>query len=107
MIIATRYDANGQAQMTTDKWLKFQMSLSDVETEAMTWSIADTEYGTDQQESGMYEIYLNLQKCIRNTLFICIIKIDTWWETIGIGVLWTMCKQCGEHFGYSKMQEAR
>jgi hypothetical protein len=42
--------AYGVANTTGDKRLQFQIRLSDAETEATTWSWADTEWVTNQLE---------------------------------------------------------
>jgi len=43
-------EANGAANMTTDKQLQIQLRLSDAEAEATIWSLAVTERITNQLE---------------------------------------------------------
>jgi hypothetical protein len=44
----TEDEAYGAANVTTNEQLQFQIPLSDAETEATTWSLADTEQVTNQ-----------------------------------------------------------
>jgi len=48
--IATEHKAYRAANTTADKRLQFLIRLSDAETEATTWSMADTERVTNQLE---------------------------------------------------------
>jgi len=45
--------------MTADKGLPFQNRLSDAETETMPWTLADSEYMTNQLEREIYGITSN------------------------------------------------
>jgi len=59
---AAKDEGYGAANMTTDNRLQFELRLSDAETEATTWSMADTEFVTFQLQRGIYGITLNDQK---------------------------------------------
>jgi len=48
MKAAAEVEAHSVANMTADKWLQFPIHLSGAETEAMSWSLADTERVTKQ-----------------------------------------------------------
>jgi hypothetical protein len=52
----------GAANITADKRLQFQIRLSDAETEATTWSLADTERVIIQLEREIYSFTSNEQK---------------------------------------------
>jgi len=54
--------AYGAANMTANKQLWVQICLSDAETEATTWSLADTERVTNQLQSEIDGITSNEQK---------------------------------------------
>jgi len=41
---AAHAEVDGAAKMTYDRWVKFHLPLSNAETKATTWSIADTEH---------------------------------------------------------------
>jgi len=75
------------ANMTTNKRLQFQIRLSDAETEATTWSLADTERVTNQLEREIYGITWNAQKRFKTEFSIHLIEFEAWWETIGIQAL--------------------
>jgi len=47
METATEDEVYRAANMTADKQLQFQIHLSNVETEATTWSLADSKRVTD------------------------------------------------------------
>ena len=51
---AAEDEAYGAANMTADQRVQFQVSLSDVEIEATTWSITDMDRVVNQLESEMY-----------------------------------------------------
>jgi hypothetical protein len=56
MKTAAEDELYGVANMTADKRLQFQICLSDAETDASTWSLADTERLTLQLEREIYGI---------------------------------------------------
>jgi hypothetical protein len=62
---ATEDEAYGAANMTADKQLQFRLYLSDAETDATTWNLADTERVTTQLEREIYGITSNKQKRFR------------------------------------------
>jgi hypothetical protein len=100
---AAEDEAYGAANMTADKRLQFQIRLSDAETEATTWSLADTERVTNQLEREIYGITSNEQKRFKTEFSIRLIEFEAWWETIGIQALRKSIEQHVIHFGYPKM----
>ena len=90
--------AYGEAYMTTDKRLQFQIRLSDAEAEATTWSLAGTARVTNQLEREMYGITSNEQKRFKMEFSIRLIEFDAWWETIGIQALRKTIEQCVIYF---------
>jgi len=62
MKTAAEDEVYGAANMTTDKRLQFQIRLSNAETDATTWSLADTECVTNQLEREIYGITSNEHK---------------------------------------------
>jgi len=91
------------APMTADKRLHFRICLSDAETEAMTWSLADTERVTNQLEREIYGITSNWQKRFKMEFCIHLIEFKAWWQTIGIQVLRKTIEQHVIHFGNPMM----
>jgi hypothetical protein len=73
--------------MTANKQLQFQICLSDAETEARTWSWADTERVTNQHEKEINGITSNQQMWFKKIFSICLIEFESWWEAIGIQAL--------------------
>jgi len=51
----------GAVNMTTDQRVQFQVRLSDAETEATTWGIADTDHIVSPLEREIYGITSNEQ----------------------------------------------
>ena len=103
MKAAAEDEAYGAANMTADKRLHVQIRLSDAETEATTWSLADTERVTNQLEREIYGITSNEQKRFKTEFSIRLIEFEAWWETIGIQALRKSFEQRVIHFGYPKM----
>ena len=75
---ATEDEAYGAANMTIDKRLEFLLRLSDTETEATTWSLADTERVTIQLEREIYSITLYKQKRFKKEFSIRLIEFEGW-----------------------------
>jgi len=103
MKAATEDEAYGAANMTANKRLQFQIRLSDAETEATTWSLADTERVTNKLEREIYGITSNQQKRFMTEFSIRLIEVESWWETIAIQVLRKCIEQREIHFRYPKM----
>jgi len=91
------------ANMTTDEQLQFQIRLSNLETEAMTWSFPDMECVTIQHEREIYGIPSNEQKRVKKDFFIQLIDFEGCCETINIEVLRNTIQQHMIHFGYPKI----
>ena len=89
--------------MTADKRLQFQIRVSDAETDATTWSLADMERVTNQLEREIYGITSTEQKWFKKEFSIRLIEFEAWWETIGIQALQNTIEQCVIHFRYPKM----
>ena len=66
------------ANMTANKWLHFQICLSEAETEAMTGSLAETEHITIQQVKESDCITANEQKPFKKEFSIRLIKFEAW-----------------------------
>ena len=78
-----RWDKWG-GKITADKWLQFQISPPDAETEATTWSLPDTEHVTIQLEREIDGITWNGRKRFKKDFSIRMIGFQGYWETIGI-----------------------
>jgi len=103
MKTAAEDEVYGAANMTADKRLQFQIRLSDAETDATTWSLADTERVTNQMGREIYGITSNEQKRFKKEFSIRMIEFEAWWETIGIQALRKTIEQRVIHLGYPKM----
>ena len=103
MKAAAEDEAYGAANITADKRLQFQIRLSNAETAATTWSLADTERVTNQLEREIYGITSNEQKRFKKEFSIRVIEFEASCETIGIQALRKSIEQCLIHFGYPKM----
>jgi len=101
--IAATDEAYGAANMTGDKRLQIKIGLSCAETEATTWSLADTERVTYQLEREIYGITLIKRKRFKTEFSIRMIEVEAWWETIGIEALLKTIGHCVIHFGYPKI----
>ena len=84
---ATEDEAYEASNITADKRQQFRIRLSDAETEATTWSLADTEHITNQLEREIYDITSNEQKRFKTEFSIRLIEFEAWWKTIGIQAL--------------------
>jgi len=102
-IAATEDEAYGAANMTADKWLQFQVHLSDAEIEAMTWILADTECVTTQLQRGIEGITWNEPMRFKKEFSICLIDFEALWEEISIHALRKTNEQHVIHLGYPKM----
>jgi hypothetical protein len=89
--------------MTANQRLQFQIRLSNAQTDATTWSLADTERVTFQLEREIYGITSNEQQRFKKEFSVRLIEFEAWWETIGIQALRKSIEQDVIHFGYRKM----
>jgi len=103
MRTATKDEAYGAANMTADKRLQFEISLSDAEPEATTRSLADTERFTTQVEREIYGITSNEQKWLKKEFSIHLIDSEARGEPIGIQAHRKTIQQCVIHFGFPNM----
>jgi hypothetical protein len=102
MMIGSKDEAFGAANMTADKQLQIQVRLFNAETEAMIGSLADTEPVTDQLEGLIYRITSYEQKRFKPAFTIHLIEFEAGWETISIQGLRKTIEQQVIHFGYPK-----
>jgi hypothetical protein len=70
--------------MCADKREEFQVRLSNAETEAPTWSIADTDRIVSQLEREIYGITSNEQMWFKKEFPIRMIEFEDWWQAIGV-----------------------
>jgi hypothetical protein len=89
--------------MTADKREEFQVRLSDAETEATIWSIADTDRIVSQLEREIYGITLNKQMRFKKEFSIRLIEFEASWQAIGVQELRKTIEQRVIHFGYAKL----
>jgi hypothetical protein len=103
MKTAAEEEVYGAVNMTADKREEFQVRLSDAETEATTWSIADTDRIVSQLEREIYGITSNEQMRFKKEFSIRLIEFEAWWQAIGVQELRKTIEQRVIHFGYPKM----
>jgi len=99
---AAEEEVYGAVNMTLNKRVEFQVRLSDAETEATTWSLADIDCIVSQLEREIYRITSNEQMPFKQELSIRLIEFEAWWQAIGVQELRKTIKQCVIHFGYPK-----
>jgi len=100
---AAEEEVCGAVNMTANKRVKFQDRLSDAETEATTWSLADIDHIVSQLEREMYGITLNEQRRFKQGLSIHLIEFEAWWQAIGVQELRKTIELHVIHFRYPKM----
>jgi len=89
--------------MTADKRLQFEICLSEAETEATTWSLADPEPVKNQLEREIHSITSNGQMQYMKEFSFRSMEFEPWWEKIGIQVPSKAIEQHIIYFGYPKM----
>jgi len=89
--------------MTTEKGVEIQIRLSDAETEATTWYIADTDRIVSQLDRQSDGIPLNEQMKLEKEQSIRTIEFTAWWQAVGVQELWETIKQGVIHIGYATM----
>jgi len=99
----TEEEACGVANMTGNKQLQFGNFLSDAETKATPWSLADPQWVTNQLERVIYDITANEQKVFKKEFSIRVIEFIACWEKIAIYALRKTIKQHIRNLTYSKM----
>jgi len=85
-------EAYWAAVITSNMQLQLQIHLSDGQTEATTWSFADTQRIADKLEKEIYGSTSNEQKWCKEELSIRLIEFKDWWEIMGIQALRTTNK---------------
>jgi len=93
----------GVTNMTTIKRGEFHVRLSDDETEASTWSIADKDSIANPLEREIYGITSKEQIRCKKELSISLDEFVAWWKAIGVHELRQTIEQHVIHFGYLKM----
>jgi hypothetical protein len=84
MNTAAEEEVYGTVNMSANKREVFQVHLSDAETEAPTWSIADTDRIVSQLEREIYGVTSNEQMRFKKEFPIRLIEFEDWWQAIGI-----------------------
>jgi len=103
MKTAAEEEVYGAVNMTADKREEFQVHLSNAETEATTWSIANTDSIVSRLEREIYGITSNEQMRFKKEFTIRLIEFEAWWQAIGVQELRKTIEQRVVHFGYPKM----
>jgi len=103
MKTAAEEEVYGAVNMTADKHVEFQDRLSNAETEATTWSLADIDRIVSQLERETYGITSNEQMRFKQELSICLSECEPWWQATGVQALRKTIEQCVRHFGDPKM----
>jgi hypothetical protein len=84
MKIAAKEEVYWTANMNCNKQLQLQIPLSDTGTEAITWSLVDTERVTNHLDREIYGITSKEQKRFNKEFSIRLIAFQSRWVTIGI-----------------------
>jgi len=103
MRTAAGEEAYGAVNMTADKRVQFQVSLSDAEIEATTWIIADTDRVVNQLQREIHGITSKDHMRFTKEFSICLIEFEAWWQAIGVQELWKTIEHSVILFGYPKM----
>jgi len=104
---AAAKDTDGVANMTADECVDFQVAVFNAETEATTWSIADTDRIVNQQQREMYGITLNEQIGFSREFSISLVEFEAWWQAIAVHKLWKTIQQHVIHFRNPKTHHVR
>ena len=84
MKTAAEEEIYGVVDMTADKHVEFLVRLSNAETEATIWSIADTDSIVSQLEREIYGMSSNQQMRFKTKSSIRLIKIQARWQAISV-----------------------
>ena len=103
MRTAPEDEAYGAIIMTTDKRVPYQVSLSEAETGATTWRIADTVHGVNQLDRVICGITLKDKMQFMTLSSICFVLFEASWQALGVQELRKTIEQRVIHFGYAKM----
>jgi hypothetical protein len=93
----------GAVNIAVNNHVEFQICLSDAETEATTWSIADTDHIVNKLEREIYNITSKDQLQFKKEFLIHLVEFEAWWQAIIIQELWKTIQQRIIHFRYSKL----
>ena len=84
MTTAAEEEVYEAANMTANKRVKFQIRLSDAETEATSLSIADTDRIANQLEREIHGVTSNEQMRYQKEFSMRLIEFEAWWQEIGV-----------------------
>jgi len=100
---AAEEEAYGVVNMTADQCAQFQVHISNDETEATTWSTADTDRVVNRLEREINGITSKDPMRCTKEFSIRLVEFEAWWQAIGVQTFWKTIEQCVIHFGYPKM----
>jgi len=103
MKTAAEQEVYGMANKTADKRVEFRVSLSDDQTEAASWSIADIDLIRNQLEREIYCITSKDKMRFKKELSIQLLEFEAWGQEIGVWMLQKTIEQSIVHFGCPKM----
>ena len=89
--------------LTAHIGLRFQLHVSNAETEATARSIADNDCIVSQLARGIHCISLTEQMWFKQELSISLIKFKAWWQGISVQKFQRTYEHCVIHFGYPHM----
>jgi len=104
MKTAAEEEVYGAENISANRGEKFQVCLSDAETEATTSSMADIDHIVTHLEREMYCMILNEHMRIEREFSIGLIEFEAWWQETGVQEFRKPIEQHIMHFGYPKMQ---
>jgi len=84
MKTAAEQEVYGMANKTADKRVEFRVSLSDDQTEAASWSIADIDLIRNQLEREIYCITSKDKMRFKKELSIQLLEFEAWGQEIGV-----------------------
>ena len=103
MKTAAKEEVYGAANITCDKYTEFEVCPSNVEIEATTCSVGDTDCVANQLQGEIDGIPSNERMQFQKELCIGLIKFKARWKEIGSQELRKTIEQCVKHFRYPKM----
>jgi len=103
MKTAAQEEVYGAVNITADKRVELQVSVSDAESEATKWSIADIDRIVRQLEREILCITSNEQMLFKKALSICLIEFEAAWLAINVQELWKTIEQRVINFEYPRM----
>lgn len=83
--------------------MEYQVQLSNIETEAMAWGMADHNVFTDQLEGEIYHNTSNEQMQLYKVLILLLVKWELFWEVVGIQEFQEIIQHYVIYSGYSML----